>query len=95
MDPLTIARLWVLVRPIKRLKERRARKRGETVSTPDEAPMTNELLLLLLRHGLTFAGGAGLFTSDELTQLSAAVATLAGLVWSGYRKYKRAKAAAV
>lgn len=94
MDPVTIARLWMVIRPIKRLKERRARKRGETVSTPQEGPMTNEILLLILRHGLTFAGGAGLFTDNELTQISAAAATLVGLLWSGYRKWKRSQPAA-
>lgn len=93
LDPVTLARLWMVIRPIKRLKERRQAKRarqGLPVETV-EVPMTNEIVLLVLRHGLTFLGGAGMFTDNELAQLSAAGATLVGLVWSGYRKWKRAK----
>lgn len=98
MDPVTLAKLWMVVKPIKRLKERRARKRAEKTGQAvpvetREVPMTNELLLLVIRHGLTFAGGAGLFTDNEIAQISAAAATLVGLVWSGYRKWKRAKPA--
>lgn len=47
------------------------------------------LLMGLIRHGLTFSGGAGLFTDDEVTQIAAAVATLVGLAWSGFRKWHR------
>jgi hypothetical protein len=52
--------------------------------------MTAELISLLIRHGLTIAGGAGLFADNEVAQIAGAVSTLGGLAWSAYRKVKRA-----
>ena len=102
VDPYSLAKLWLLIKPIKRIKERRARKRLEKqgISFIDtEEPSMNqenlglELLKLVVRHGLTFGGGAGLLSDNEIAQFSAAIATLAGLAWSGYRKWKRAREA--
>lgn len=100
MDILTGAKLWLMVRPIRRFKQWRQSKREKeltseliALSEPQEKPeMTNEIVQLIVRHGLTFAGGAGLLTDNEMVQLSAAVSTIVGLAWSAYRKWKRAKA---
>lgn len=64
--------------------------------------MKLELALLLLRHGLTAAGtllvSRGLFSDADLANAShsteallGALATLYGLGWSAYRKWKRAE----
>lgn len=118
MDPLTLARLWIAIRPFKRLRERREAKRAAALSAADDhgtvpspedtapatvgaapisqsedAPMMQEVLTLLIRHGLTFAGGAGLLADNEYTQLAGAAATIVGLAWSAYRKWARARVA--
>jgi hypothetical protein len=58
---------------------------------------TRSMLLALLRHGLTTAGGAlttqGLASSDEVNQLAGAVITIVGIVWSIFEKRARNKAA--
>lgn len=42
MDPVTLAKLWMAIRPIKRIKERRAaRKARGDVSQPKETAMLN------------------------------------------------------
>jgi hypothetical protein len=82
VDPATVLTVikWVLEnKPIKKWKARK------------EIKMNQEVIGLLIRHALTFGGGAGLFTDNELIQVSGAVATLAGVLWSAYRKWKRAK----
>ena len=55
--------------------------------------MTKELFLALVRHGLTTVGGVlvtlGYVPETELEPVYGAVAILAGLGWSFYRKLAR------
>lgn len=41
MDPVTLAKLWMAIRPIKRIKERRAARKARDVSQPKETAMLN------------------------------------------------------
>ena len=54
--------------------------------------MTTESILALIRHGLTFAGGAmvtnGMATDADVNSGVGAVMTLIGLGWSFVRKYR-------
>lgn len=90
MDPLTLARLWLLVRPIKRLKERRAAKRAAKHQWPaseDESfnyqeSVMSEGQLSMLRTVLKIAGTAlashGVLDAMDLPALQIAVESVAG-----------------
>ncbi len=45
----------------------------------------------LLRHGLTLAGGAGLVSDNEVSQLAGAAATILGISWSLIQAYLEAQ----
>lgn len=81
-------KLWIKHRPIKKWRNWRRTKKGLPPTEKEEA-MSVELILLVIRHGLSFVGGASLFTDSELTQIAGAVATVGALLWSAYRKWKR------
>ena len=70
MDPLTFAKLWLVVRPVKRIKaalQRRKAKAGKPVdevaeefNSPDEVPMDKLKEFLAKYRTSTKAGAAGL-----------------------------------
>lgn len=92
-----------MLRPIRTIKALRAfnaaKREAEKAAAggeffPDDVEsngMAQEFALLLLRHGLTYAGGAAVLTDSELAQIVGAASTVLGLVWSAYRKWKRVK----
>ena len=53
---------------------------------------------MLARHMLTFGGGVavtkGVVATDDVSAIVGAISTLAGLLWSAYRKYADSKKAA-
>ena len=55
--------------------------------------LTLEFILGLVRHLMTFGGGAlvtdGYVTADDLNTAIGAVCSLIGIAWSMWRKYKR------
>lgn len=53
--------------------------------------MVSQIVLLVLRHGLTAFGLTGVLSNDELSQLVGALATAVGLLWSAWRKIQRAR----
>ena len=92
MDPITllVLKTWLQVRPIHKWKEHRAAKKDTTPEALLEGNvMTAEMISLIIRHGLTIAGGAGMFSDTEMGQIAGAISTLGGLAWSAYRKIKR------
>jgi len=58
--------------------------------------MNKDIILGLIRHLLTFAGGAiaakGLASNDEITDLIGGIVTVVGVLWSIVHKYQAAKA---
>lgn len=101
MDPITLAKLWLLVKPVQRIRARRERKKAAAAAAGvegefqfDEGSAMNktlaiQLLLAVLRHAMTAAGPLGVtLTDDTLTQIAALVVALAGLGWSAVRKVK-------
>lgn len=40
------------------------------------------IILKVLRHGLTFVGGAGLVSDNEMEQIAGAVSAVVGVLWS-------------
>jgi hypothetical protein len=48
----------------------------------------------LLRHGLTIAGGAGMFSNNQVEQIAGALSTIAGIAWSLYEARRDAQAKA-
>lgn len=57
-----------------------------------------EFVTGLVRHAMTFGGGyviaAGVGDADEVSSLTGAAVTAIGIVWSWFRKWKRAQDAA-
>jgi hypothetical protein len=52
----------------------------------------NKVIASLLRHALTFGGGAGLTVSDnELELIAAGLATVIGTVWSVIKANRESK----
>jgi len=55
--------------------------------------LTKEQVLGIIRHGLTFVGGIvvtnGLVDQSSMTELSGAILTIAGVVWSIMNKRKK------
>jgi hypothetical protein len=102
MDPITVAKLWLVVKPVQRIRARREQKRTAAAAAAvegqfqfdevrmDKALMT-QLVFALLRHMMTSAGPLGITLSDDaLVQLATVAVTLAGLIWSAARKIKAA-----
>lgn len=52
------------------------------------------VVVALLRHLLTFAGGAGVLSDDQLAQVAGAVLTLGAVAWSVMDKRLAARTAA-
>lgn len=53
-------------------------------------PLILEVVLLLLRHGLTAVGLERIANDpDTMTQLGGAAAVAVGVGWSAYRKFRR------
>ena len=106
MDHVTVAKLWLVVKPWKRLRQWRTRRKMASwiAEHPDEvleafheeqqeAPM-NEQVASVIRSVLKSAGGglvgAGVVTSGELEVLAGAVAIVLGLAWSWWVKRRAA-----
>jgi hypothetical protein len=100
VDPISAAKLWMAIRPIKRLKERRkAKKAGQALPAEAEVSMNStvltQIVLMFLRHAMTALGPLGVtMTDDALMQIAAVLVTVLGLGWSAMRKLKAAKPAA-
>lgn len=102
MDPITVAKIWLLVKPVQRVRARRQRKKAEAAAAATEGEFQFEettmdkalviqLVLALLRHAMTAAGPLGLSMSDDaLTQVATVAVTIGGLIWSASRKIKAA-----
>lgn len=97
-----IAKLWLAVRPIKRIKEARQRKKELTSEQLEIEPTEEKDMGFLfevvkggVRHGLTAAGlvlvNGGLATQDEVNVAVGAVMTLVGFGFSVYRKWRRSR----
>lgn len=98
MDPITVAKLWMVVKPIKRLKERRAAKRA--AKEPGQAAQT-EGVSMLPKGTQTLSGIALLvlvpwaakygISSEEVTTWVTAAGTLIGGVIAvlGYLRRKK------
>lgn len=102
LDPVSLAKLWIMFKPIKRLKERRARKRAakengqalpvETEGSMDQQVVT-QILLGIVRHAMTASGVGVYFSDDLLVQVVSAAVALGGAIWMARRKIKAAKPA--
>lgn len=108
MEPVSIAKLWLAVKPIKRIKERRRRKKlersgvqtSELVELEEDESMDKgfiwEIVKGTVRHSLTAAGvvfvNAGVATSDEVNMAVGALMTIVGFGFSVYRKWRRSRA---
>lgn len=98
MDPLTVAKLWLLIKPIKRIKERRKAKRAldevsEDFNSTDEVSMDYkafavQAVLAALRHLMTASPFAALATDDWLLQTATVLVGVGGFLWSLKRKVK-------
>lgn len=76
------------------------KKAGKVIAAPVTAPVKlakkgadrimHAAILGVIRHVLTFAGGALSFTGDDLTAFVGAASTLIGLCWSLIEKKKAA-----
>lgn len=102
MNWLAVAKLWLAVRPIHRLRERRRRKRleqsSELIETEEEDSDMNDWQQSLLRsllkvigtaavtHGLIEAGQTDVLVT-ALEAIAGGVITCAGL-WLSHRKHK-------
>lgn len=103
MDPVTVAKLWLLVKPIERLRERRAAKR--------EAQLTSELLpeeggeeKTMLNGKLTYTGIAVLAISwlaerfglpaapEEIESVVTTLAAVVGTLVAIYGRYRASRA---
>lgn len=51
----------------------------------------NQIILLIVRHGLTALGAGGVLSNDEVSQTVGAVSIAVSLIWSAWRKIARAK----
>lgn len=102
-DPLAVAQWWLDVRPIKRLKAWRKARKAMRERPADEAAdeffptegsamnqaVVVQIVLAVLRHGMTALAPLGIVVSDDwLTQTAALVVGAVGLAWSAYRKTK-------
>ena len=52
------------------------------------------ILAGVIRHLLTAAGGAGLFSDNDVTQIASGLAALGGIIWSVVDKRSRASSRA-
>lgn len=77
----------------KKLEEFRQRLIDEGIDPEgiEMNPLATQILLMAVRHGLGLLGGAGLFSGDEITAFAGAIAATVAVIWSAYRKIKRAK----
>jgi len=101
--PDIVAKAWLAIRPIRLIRQaiqaRRGRKRARSERTSEGLGyevtegefMANDIVLAILRHVMTFGGGAGLVSENELAQAAGAITTLLGVAWSIWQKRKSAK----
>jgi hypothetical protein len=103
VDPITVAKLWLIVKPVARIRARRDNKKAAAAAAAvegeyqfdegaqmDKALLT-QLVFALLRHAMTAAGPLGIsLTDDAMIQIATVGVTLAGLIWSAARKVKAA-----
>lgn len=99
MDPVTVAKLWLAIRPIRRLKERRARKRAE--KTGQAVPVETEGVSMLPKGTQTLTGIAvlalvpwaakyGISSEEVTTWVTAASTVIGGLIAVfGYLRRKK------
>jgi len=104
VNALAAVKLWLAIRPVKRIKQaiwlrklRRASKSGEIIDLQwlkKESDVNAEQAMGLVRHVLTFGGGfavaRGWLSAEELTALVGAGVAIAGVVWSIRQKRKAA-----
>jgi hypothetical protein len=103
VDAITVVKLWLLLKPIERIRNRRERKKAAAAGAAVEGQfqfdeglnmdkaLITQLVFALLRHAMTAAGPLGVTMSDDaLVQIATVVVTVAGLVWSAARKIKAA-----
>jgi hypothetical protein len=102
VDAITLAKLWLLVKPVQRIRTRRQRKKAEAAAAATEGQfqfedakmdkaLITQLVFALLRHAMTAAGPLGITLSDDaLVQIATVAVTVAGLIWSAARKIKAA-----
>lgn len=90
------ARIWLLLKPYKRIrtailrrKLRKASERGSPIDVDHlklEADMNTEQILGIARHILTTVGGslvtAGVISQSDLNAIVGGIVVLAGVVWS-------------
>jgi hypothetical protein len=94
LDPVTVVRRWLAVRPIRRIKEFRQRRKAAKGENVDETKLT------IIRTVLKFAGGAlvakGFLDPADVPVLQTAIeATIGGLltiagVWWSHRTHSAA-----
>ena len=80
-------------------RKRFLKKAGRVIATPVTVPVhlakrgiektMTAAIFGVIRHLLTFAGGALTFTGDDLQQFVAAAMTLIGLAWSLIEKRQK------
>lgn len=89
IDPATLARLWLLIKPIKRIRERRRAAKGK-VMNPDQLSSFGRSVLKGVAGALAMK--AGLDAADTASLQAALEALLAGGVaciglWLSHRKH--------
>jgi hypothetical protein len=91
LDPVTVAKLWLLIKPIKRIRERRRAKRAEFSNQEVPVnPIVFQILLALLRHAMTALAPFGVTVSDDwMVQTITVIVGLVGFGWSVARKLKK------
>lgn len=98
IDPITVAKLWVTIKPFKRWKAHRQAKREGREPEATEVSMNStvfvQIVLGVVRHAMTALGPLGVTLSeDAMVQVATVIVTLLGLAWSTVRKVKAAKPA--
>jgi hypothetical protein len=87
IDPLTVAKLWLLVKPWKRLKERRAKRKGKAML---QGKVTYVSIAVLALSYLAQRFDVPLLP-DDAEALVSAVGALLGTVGGVYGRYRATK----
>jgi hypothetical protein len=87
MDPLTVAKLWLLVKPYKRFKAWRAKRRGVTVL---QGKVTYASIAVLALSWLAQRFDVPLLP-DDAEALVSVVGALVGTVGGVYGRYRATK----
>jgi hypothetical protein len=84
VNPVTVAKLWLLVRPVQRIKAWRARRRGETVF---KGKLTYASLGALFVALAATVLGDGVITAADLDEVGQAALALVAM----YGRYRATK----